>query len=52
MRALGFTTLCISLHCLCNRHRIATKGNFLPDVVPLWRIPPSTRDRDHWRAAG
>ncbi len=48
----SFTTLCISLHCLCNRHRIATKGNLLPDVVPLWRIPPNTRDRDHWRSAG
>jgi hypothetical protein len=43
-----FTTLRISLQVLLNRKRIAEKGNLLPDVVPMVRIPPNARERNQW----
>src|SRR2546426_4682392 len=43
-----FPTLRHSLQYLVNRRRIAEKGNLQPDVVPLVRIPPYTRERNEW----
>ena len=43
-----FPTLRHSLHYLLNRKRIVDKGNLQPDVVPLVRIPPYTRERNAW----
>jgi 4-hydroxy-2-oxoheptanedioate aldolase len=43
-----FPTLRHSLQYLVNRKRIAEKGNLQPDVVPLVRIPPYTRERNEW----
>jgi 4-hydroxy-2-oxoheptanedioate aldolase len=31
-----------------NRKRLVDKGNLQPDVVPLVRIPPYTRERHAW----
>ena len=36
----------VSLQFLLNRRRIAEKGNVQPDVVPLVRIPPNSRERN------
>src|ERR1700745_2143957 len=44
----SFSTLRTSVHVLLNRKGIADKGNPQPDVVPLVRIPPNARERDHW----
>src|SRR5437870_11835360 len=44
----SFTTLRTSLQVLLNRKRIAEKGNLQPDVVPMVRIPPYTRERNEW----
>src|ERR1700746_474040 len=41
-----FPTLRHSLQYLLNRKRIAEKGNLQPDVVPLVRVPPYTRERN------
>ena len=38
----------VSLQFLLNRRRIAEKGNLQPDVVPLVRIPPNSRERNQW----
>ena len=38
----------VSLQFLLNRRRIAAKGNLQPDVVPLVRIPPNSRERNQW----
>ena len=38
----------VSLQFLLNRRRIAEKGNVQPDVVPLVRIPPNSRERNQW----
>jgi 4-hydroxy-2-oxoheptanedioate aldolase len=43
-----FPTLRHSLQYLLNRKRIVDKGNLQPDVVPLVRIPPYTRERNAW----
>jgi 4-hydroxy-2-oxoheptanedioate aldolase len=43
-----FPTLRHSLQYLLNRKRIADKGNLQPDVVPLVRIPPYTREHNAW----
>src|SRR5437879_13448587 len=43
-----FPTLRHSLQYLVNRKRIAEKGNLQPDVIPLVRIPPYTRERNEW----
>ena len=43
-----FPTLRHSLQYLLNRKRIVEKGNLQPDVVPLVRIPPYTRERNEW----
>ncbi len=43
-----FPTLRHSLQYLVNRRRIAEKGNLQPDVIPLVRIPPYTRERNEW----
>jgi hypothetical protein len=43
-----FLTLRHSLQYLLNRQRIAEKGSLQPDVVPLVRIPPYTRERNEW----
>jgi 4-hydroxy-2-oxoheptanedioate aldolase len=43
-----FPTLRHSLQYLLNRQRIAEKGTLQPDVVPLVRIPPYTRERNEW----
>jgi 4-hydroxy-2-oxoheptanedioate aldolase len=43
-----FPTLRHSLQYLLNRQRIAEKGLLQPDVVPLVRIPPYTRERNEW----
>ena len=43
-----FPTLRHSLQYLFNRKRIVEKGNLQPDVVPLVRIPPYTRERNEW----
>ena len=40
-----FPTLRHSLQYLLNRQRIVEKGTLQPDVVPLVRIPPYTRER-------
>ena len=45
---LSFNNLRISLQFLLNRQRIAEKGNVQPDVVPLVRIPPNSRERNQW----
>ena len=42
---LSFNNLRVSLQFLLNRQRIAKKGNVQPDVVPLVRIPPNSRQR-------
>ena len=31
-----------------NRKRIVAKGSLQPDVIPLVRIPPYTRERNAW----
>jgi len=38
----------VSLQFLLNRRRIAEKGNLQPNVVPLVRIPPNSRERNQW----
>ena len=43
-----FPTLRHSLQYLLNRKRIVDKGTLQPDVVPLVRIPPYTRERNEW----
>lgn len=43
-----FPTLRHSLQHLVNRKRIVAKGSLQPDVVPLVRIPPYTRERNEW----
>jgi 4-hydroxy-2-oxoheptanedioate aldolase len=43
-----FPTLRHSLQYLLNRKRIVDKGSLQPDVVPLVRIPPYTRERNAW----
>ncbi len=43
-----FPTLRHSLQYLLNRKRIAEKGTLQPDVVPLVRVPPYTRERNEW----
>ena len=43
-----FPTLRHSLQYLFNRKRIVEKGNLQPDVVPLVRVPPYTRERNEW----
>jgi 4-hydroxy-2-oxoheptanedioate aldolase len=43
-----FPTLRHSLQYLLNRKRMAEKGTLQPDVVPLVRIPPYTRERNEW----
>ena len=43
-----FPTLRHSLQYLVNRKRIVAKGSLQPDVVPLVRIPPYTRERNEW----
>jgi 4-hydroxy-2-oxoheptanedioate aldolase len=43
-----FPTLRHSLLYLLNRKRIVEKGDLQPDVVPLVRIPPYTRERNEW----
>ena len=43
-----FPTLRHSLQYLLNRQRIAEKSTLQPDVVPLVRIPPYTRERNEW----
>src|SRR5262245_28257399 len=43
-----FPTLRHSLLYLLNRQRMVAKGNLQPDVVPLVRIPPYTRERNEW----
>lgn len=50
MEHLGFDfpTLRHSLQYTVNRQRIAAKGNLQPDLVPLVRIPPYTRERNEW----
>ena len=45
---LSFNNLRVSLQFLLNRQRIAEKGNVQPDVVPLVRIPPNSRERNQW----
>ena len=45
---LSFNNLRVSLQFLLNRKRIAEKGNAQPDVVPLVRIPPNSRERNQW----
>ena len=46
----GFSlnNLRVSLQFLLNRRRIAEKGDLQPDVVPLVRIPPNSRERNQW----
>ena len=50
MEHLGFDfpTLRHSLQYVVNRKRIADKGNLQPDLVPLVRIPPYTREQNAW----
>jgi len=50
MEHLGFDfpTLRHSLQYVVNRKRIAEKGNLQPDLVPLVRIPPYTREQNEW----
>ena len=43
-----FPTLRHSLLYLLNRKRIAEQGTLQPDMVPLVRIPPYTRERNEW----
>jgi 4-hydroxy-2-oxoheptanedioate aldolase len=43
-----FPTLRHSLLYLLNRKRIAEQGTLQPDIVPLVRIPPYTRERNEW----
>ena len=43
-----FPTLRHSLQYLLNRKRLVEKGTLQPDVVPLVRIPPYTRERNAW----
>ena len=43
-----FPTLRHSLQYLVNRQRIVAKGSLQPDVIPLVRIPPYTRERNEW----
>src|SRR6266446_1451814 len=43
-----FPTLRHSLQYLLNRKRIAEKGSLQPDVIPLVRIPPYTREGNQW----
>jgi hypothetical protein len=43
-----FPTLRHSLQYLVNRKRIVAKGSLQPDVIPLVRIPPYTRERNEW----
>ena len=43
-----FPTLRHSLQYLVNRKRIVAKGSLQPDIVPLVRIPPYTRERNEW----
>ncbi len=38
----------VSLQFLLNRQRLAAKGNIQPDVVPLVRIPPNSREHNQW----
>ena len=45
---LSFNNLRVSLQFLLNRKRIAEKGGIQPDVVPLVRIPPNSRERNQW----
>jgi 4-hydroxy-2-oxoheptanedioate aldolase len=45
---LSFNNLRVSLQFLLNRKRISDKGNVQPDVVPLVRIPPNSRERNQW----
>ena len=45
---LSFNNLRVSLQFLLNRQRIAEKGSVQPDVVPLVRIPPNSRERNQW----
>ena len=45
---LSFNNLRVSLQFLLNRQRIAAKGNLQPDVVPLVRIPPNSREHSQW----
>jgi 4-hydroxy-2-oxoheptanedioate aldolase len=44
----SFDNLRVSLQFLLNRKRVAEKGNLQPDVVPLVRIPPNSRERNQW----
>ncbi len=46
----GFSlnNLRVSLQFLLSRRRIAGKGDLQPDVVPLVRIPPNSRERNQW----
>ena len=46
----GFSlnNLRVSLQFLLSRRRIARKGDLQPDVVPLVRIPPNSRERNQW----
>jgi len=43
-----FPTLRHSLLYLMNRRRIVAKGSLQPDIMPLVRIPPYTRERNEW----
>ena len=43
-----FPTLRHSLQYLVNRKRMVAKGSLQPDVIPLVRIPPYTRERNEW----
>ncbi len=43
-----FPTLRHSMQYLLNRQRIAAQGTVQPDVVPLVRIPPYTREQNEW----
>ncbi len=45
---LSFNNLRVSLQFLLNRRSISQKGNTQPDVVPLVRIPPNSRERNQW----
>ncbi len=46
----GFSlnNLRVSLQFLLNRRRIAEKGDLQPNVVPLVRIPPNSREQNQW----
>ena len=45
---LSFNNLRLSLQFLLNRRRIAEKGDLQPDVVPMVRIPPNSREQNQW----